>query len=213
MKLLGLECDHKVHSCHNSSFAWVHTGHRLIFLENPKACSTYVKVEIVKQNVEGIRLESREQIAEYPGFKVFGIYRDPANKMFSAFRDFTKRGDQMRLDQMRSLFNSADLSAQCVKELSFSDFLDLALVHKDHHWGPNFPYLFLPDTPVTLFKYHAGVMVEVEDFLGLEINKPPRASSPSYDHVITSEEKDKIRRIMIMDYENMDYFRERLINV
>jgi hypothetical protein len=56
-------------------------------------------------------------------------------------------------------------------------------------------------------------MSEVEAFLGLNISMPPLASSPSYEHVITPEEEDKIYQIMKMDYENTDYFRERLVNL
>jgi hypothetical protein len=206
-RLAGVLCDHKTHGCIDNSFAWAHPVHKFIFLENPKACSTYVKVELVKQNVEGISLGSRNQITQYPGFKVFGIYRDPKDKMFSVFRDFIKSNKEMRLDQMRSLFNRDSC------ELSFSEFLDLALVHKDHHWSPNFPYLFLPDVDVVLFNYHASVMEEIEDFLGLEVNKPRTNPSLPYDHVITPEESEKIYQIMKIDYDNMNYFQERIINV
>ena len=205
-RLAGLQCDHSPHGCDDNSFAWIHPPKKFIFLENPKACSTYIKVEIIKQNVEGKHLD-RDQIVQYPEFKVFGIYRDPKDKIFSVFKNFTKSNNQMRLDQMRSLFN---LDAHA---LSFSEFLDLARVHKDHHWNPNFPYLFLPDVHVTLFNYHPGVMDDVEDFLGLKVNKPQINPSSSYRHDITLEEEEKIYQIMKIDYENMDYFHERIINV
>lgn len=205
-RLAGVQCDHKGHGCDGISFAWINPAKEFIYLENPKVCSTYVKNEIVRPEDGGRVLASREEIAQYPDFKVFGIYRDPKDKMFSVFKDFTKSDKEVRLEQMRSLF-SRDTSG-----LSFSEFLDLAAVHKDHHWNPNFVYLFLPDSHVTLFNYHPGVMGEVEDFLGLEVNKPRVNPSADYHHLITSKEEEKIYQIMKMDYKNMDYFYERIIN-
>ena len=171
-----------------------------------------MKVELIKQNVDSVPIP-RDEIIQYPDFRVFGIYRDPKEKVFSVFKDFTKSDRQMRLDQMRSLFGIKALSLQDIRALSFSEFLDLAILHKDHHWSPNFPYLFLPDVPVTLFKYHTGVMAEVEEFLGFEINRPPLAVSSQYVHDITSEEEEKIHQLMKIDYENMDYFLERIVNM
>ena len=165
-----------------------------------------MKIEIVKQHIEGVQLESRSEIIQYPEFKVFGIYRDPTDRLFSVFKDFIRSGKEMRLTQMESLFNRE------VSTLSFSEFLDLAMVYKDHHWNPNFTYLFLSDVHVTLFNYHKNVIEEVEDFLGLEVTKYVENPSSLYEHNITFEEEEKIHQIMKLDYENMNYFKERIVN-
>lgn len=195
--------------CKNSSWVWINLCKRFIFLENPKAGSTYVKQKLIEPD-NGKLLSSREEVVNYPELKVFGIYRDPAEKMFSVFKDFTKSNKEHRIQRMVDLFR--DYSKEEVVGLSFSEFLDLALAYRDPHWDSNFTYLFVPDRDITLFRYCANVMERVKNFLDLphEFSTERINTSEEYTHAITLEEREKIREIMKADYENPDYFLERM---
>jgi hypothetical protein len=200
-----MKCNHANPSCGCTSKTWVwyDCARSFVFLENPKAASTYIKEKVLEEGVEIPRLEIP------PDVKIFGICRDPVDKMVSIFKDFTKSGKSHRLERMANIFSCGVVE---VERLSFEQFLVLAGKYRDHHWDSNFRFLFVPNRKASLFMYHPGVMREIENFLHIKIGGLQVNTSNNYAVEVTKDHLLLIREILKEDYENYKYFEERVVN-
>lgn len=154
--------------------------------------------------------DAEELFGEIPkDARVFGIYRDPVDKMVSVFKDFTKSDKTHRLERMSKIFS---LTVSEVSDLSFDQFLILSLRFRDHHWDPNSRFLKVDHPNVSLFYYHPEVMGDVERFLGVSLDAKTVNASESLEVSVSPRSATLIRRLFQEDYRNQDYFAGRIVN-
>lgn len=90
-------------------------------------------------------------------------------RIISNYKNFCISKNTGRINQMSNLFK---LNKNIIEQLSFTDFLRLANMYKDHHWNSQIKYMYLTvgKKPVI---YHINDLDKLEERLGIKskINK------------------------------------------
>lgn len=194
---MNLECYHKYHGCQTTSFIWINNSEKIIYLEIPKNASSFMKSEL--SNKSWKMLSKKEYIDNnhrYSDYFVFAIYRDMEERIVSNYKDFCLSNKKNRISQMSRLFN---LNEDAIKQLSFSDFLLLAIKYKDHHWNSQIKYMYL-----TLEK--KPIIYHINDLDKIDFKRIDKKvnSSKKKDIEITNDDRKLIKEIYKEDYENLE---------
>lgn len=201
---MNIECDHKKHGCRGNSFIWVNDSRKIIYLEVPKNGSTYLKMKLrVWRNKNWKNLDRKEYIDNndnYSNYFIFTVFRDMEERIISNYKDFCiSKNKDFRVKQMSSLFKLAE---HIIKQLSFSDFLQLAHKYKDHHWNSQIKYMYLTLQKKPIL-YNINDLDKLLEKIGMKgsgkINK-----SIEKKIEITNGDRQLIKKIYKEDYENIE---------
>ena len=196
------ECHHKVHGCKTNSFIWVNHSKKQIYFEVPKNASS-----TMKNVLKGFKNMSKKDLLDnyttkYSDYFVFSIYRDFEERIISNYRDFIKSNKSFRIEQMSSLFN---MTKKQVQELSLTRFLELALIHKDHHWSSQYHFM----------NYRKDIVPEIYNIKNINsllkridapIPKKNVNTSKKEEHHLSERDRILVRQIYETDYKNSSYF-------
>lgn len=139
---MDIQCQHRIHRCKGNGFAWINEKKKFLYLETPKCASSFI-TQIIRgdphtRNI--LRKNIRQKIAGDYDYFVFGVMRDPEDRIVSIYKNFLKSGKKARIQQMSQLFG---ISKQQTKNLTITQFLEYILRYNDHHWNSQKKYLEL----------------------------------------------------------------------
>lgn len=194
---MNILCEHIKHGCKTSTFIYCNDKKKVCWLENPKAASS-----LIKSSLEGFKQITLEQLLKRKEYYIFGIKRDPVDKMVSIYRNFCKDQNEFRVQQMASLFK---LSASKIKDITFDRFCELSMENMDHHWNSNSTYLLIQNLNVDIYdiKDINDLFRKLEGF-GIHIpHTKVNSSKSSGDVEVSDQAKNIIFHIFKEDYENL----------
>ena len=194
--------DCRLKLCKRHKFCYINHVKKIVYLENPKVASSLIR-ESLHGFIEINRSILEKDVKKYSSYYVFGVYRDPVDRIVSTYKDFCRSNKGNRIVQMSNTFN---LSTDKIKNLSFSEFIDLAIKYPNHHWNPNYRYLHIPNLKVDVVQYTElhKLQKKLSSF-GIDLNLSKKVNQ-SVSVPVTVDEKtlDKIKKMFKEDYDHFN---------
>lgn len=201
---------------HDISWARISHQFRAIWLENPKAGSTSIKMALGVQPkgiVSGDRSNPygfsrlplpRDTLLKYDDYFIFGFCRNPWDRMVSTWKNFTTGQARIRL-----LVNHWHIIQP--GKLPFKRFVQLVGQNRpkvNHHWVPQIEFLpvdKMPTITIGRFESFAQSWEEFSDNIG--INRPlGHFYRTKHDHYTTYYDDETVDLVRKLYPEDIDFF-------